>query len=175
MCLVLTSNMKTLEWLWRWIHNRRQLALELCLSKVSFSQLDEISFSKITVAADGSEQSLEAASYAISLADAYHSELVTLYVVSEVTQNDYDSDMQDDKLPESVRKIMWEARRESDPWFSRMRRESETKSSVKFHTKIVSPIKVSASIVNYAENTGVALWYWVHAEGLASNGCSWAA
>ena len=58
------------------------------------------------MAADGSEQSLEAASYAISLADAYHSELVTLYVVSEVTQNDYDSDMQDDKLPESVRKIM---------------------------------------------------------------------
>jgi nucleotide-binding universal stress UspA family protein len=51
------------------------------------------------VAIDGSEESFDAASYAISLAEVYYSELITLYVVSDVTQNDYDSDMQDDKLP----------------------------------------------------------------------------
>lgn len=61
--------------------------------------MDEISFSKMMVAIDGSEESFDAASYAISLAEVYHSEPITLYVVSDVTQNDYDSDMQDDKLP----------------------------------------------------------------------------
>jgi hypothetical protein len=53
----------------------------------------EISFSKIMVAIDGSEESFDAASYAISLAEVYHSEPIALYVVSDVTQNDYYSDM----------------------------------------------------------------------------------
>jgi nucleotide-binding universal stress UspA family protein len=120
--------------------------------------LDEISFSKIMVAIDGSEQSLEAAAYAISLAEVYHSELLAVHVVSDMTQNDYDSDMQIEKLPESVKKIMDEAKRESDPWFSRIRSELSTESSVKLHTKIIlSPLKVSAIIVNYAENTDVDL------------------
>lgn len=110
------------------------------------------------VAIDGSEQSLDAASYAISFAEAYHSELIALYVVSSLTQDDYDSDMQVEKIPESVKKIMNEAKKESDPWFSRIKSELATGSSVSFHTKIIlSPMKVPASIVNYAENTGVDL------------------
>jgi nucleotide-binding universal stress UspA family protein len=120
--------------------------------------LDEIGFSRIMVAIDGSEQSLDAASYAISLAEVYHSELIALYVVSSLTQDDYDSDMQVEKIPESVKKIMNEARMESDPWFSRIKSELITGSSVSFHTKIIlSPIKVSGSIVNYAENINVDL------------------
>lgn len=120
--------------------------------------MDEIGFSKIMVAIDGSEQSLDAASYAISLAEVYRSELIALYVVSALTQDDYDSDMQVEKIPESVKKIMDEAKGESDSWFSRMRSELSTESSVNFHTKIIlSPMKVSASIVNHAENTSVDL------------------
>ena len=53
---------------------------------------------------------------------------------------------------------MDEAKRKSDPWFSRIRNELSTESSINFHTKIIlSPMKVSAIIVNYAENTGVDL------------------
>lgn len=65
------------------------------------------------VAIDGSEQSLEAAAYTISLAGVYHSELLAVHVVSDMTQNDYDSGMQIEKLPESEKKIMDEAKRES--------------------------------------------------------------
>ena len=120
--------------------------------------MDEISFSKILVAIDGSDQSLDAASYAISLAEVYHSELIALYVISALTQDDYDSDMQIEKIPESVRKIMDKAKRESDPWFSRIGNELKKENLIKFHTKIIlSPIKVSGSIVNYAENASVDL------------------
>jgi nucleotide-binding universal stress UspA family protein len=120
--------------------------------------LDEISFSKILVAIDGSDQSLDAAGYAISLAEVYRSELIALYVISALTQDDYDSDMQIEKIPESVSKVMDKAKTESDPWFSRIRNELKKENSIKFHTKIIlSPIKVSGSIVNYAENAGVDL------------------
>ena len=111
------------------------------------------------VAIDGSEPSLDAAGYAISLADVYHSDLTALYVVSSRTCEDYDSDMQDEMLPESVKKIMAEARKESDPWFTRIRGEiKDLESSIKFHSKIIiSPMKASGIIVNYAENTNVEL------------------
>ena len=118
----------------------------------------EISFSKILVAIDGSDQSLDAASYAISLAEVYHSELIALYVISALTQDDYNSDTLVEKMPESVRKVMDKAKTESDTWFSRIRNELKKENSIKFHTKIIlSPVKVSGSIVNYAENAGVDL------------------
>lgn len=69
-----------------------------------------------------------------------------------------DSDLQNEKLPESVKEIMDEAKRESDPWFSRISSEFKTESSFKFHTKIIlSPLKVSLNIVNCPENTSVDL------------------
>jgi nucleotide-binding universal stress UspA family protein len=120
--------------------------------------LDEINFSKILVAVDGSEPSLEAAAYAINLAELYQSELTALYVVSVRTSSDYDSDMPVEKMPESVKKIMDEAKRESDPWFTRIRSEISTESSIKLHTKIIiSHIKISGNIINHAENTNVNL------------------
>ena len=55
--------------------------------------------------------------------------------------------MQVEKIPVLVEKIRDEAKGESDSWFSRMRSELSTESSVNFHTKIIlSPMKVSASI-----------------------------
>lgn len=120
--------------------------------------MDEIAFSKIMVAIDGSAPSLGAADYAVSLAEVYHSELTALYVVSARTQEDYDSDMQVEKMPESVKKIMDEAKTESDSWFIRIRGEIRPESFIKFHNKIIiSPMRASGVIVNYAENMNVEL------------------
>jgi nucleotide-binding universal stress UspA family protein len=66
--------------------------------------------------------------------------------------------MQVEEIPETVKKTMDVAKRESDPWFSRIRSELSTENAINFHAKIIlSPMKVSGTIVNYAENTGVDL------------------
>lgn len=57
---------------------------------MSAYQLGEISFSKIVVAIDGSEPSLDAARYAIRISGTHHASLLALYVISAVVQNDYD-------------------------------------------------------------------------------------
>src|SRR5215510_7931366 len=104
---------------------------------MSAYQLGEISFSKIVVAIDGSEPSLDGARYAIRISGTHHANLLALYVISAVVQNDYDSDMPVEGIPGTVKKTMDDAKRESDPWFTRIRNEIRTDSSFKFHSKII--------------------------------------
>ncbi|MGH9986927.1 MAG: universal stress protein, partial [Nitrososphaeraceae archaeon] len=67
-------------------------------------------------------------------------------------------DMRVERMPESIKKIMDEAKRESNPWFTRIRGEISPESTIKFHSKIIiSPVRASGIIVNYAENMNVEL------------------
>jgi nucleotide-binding universal stress UspA family protein len=110
------------------------------------------------VAIDGSEPSFDAADYAVSIAELYNSQLTALYVVSARVNNDFDSDMPVDKMPDQIQKIMNEAKIESEPWFDRIRREIDNESLINFRTKIVlSSTKVSEVIVNFSENAKVDL------------------
>ena len=107
----------------------------------------------IVVAIDGSEPSFDAANYAISIAELYNSQLTALYAVSARVRDDVDSDMPEEKMPDQIRKIMNEAKIESDPWFKRIRSAIESESLVNFRTKIIlSSVKVSGVIVNYSED-----------------------
>jgi nucleotide-binding universal stress UspA family protein len=120
--------------------------------------LSEPNFSNILVAIDGSEPSFDAADYAVSIAELYNSQLTALYVVSARVNNDFDSDMPVDKMPDQIQKIMNEAKIESEPWFDRIRREIDNESLINFRTKIVlSSTKVSEVIVNFSENAKVDL------------------
>jgi nucleotide-binding universal stress UspA family protein len=120
--------------------------------------LSEPNFSKILVAIDGSEPSFDAADYAVSIAELYNSQLTALYVVSARVNNDFDSDMPVDKMPDQIQKIMNEAKIESEPWFDRIRRAIDNESLINFRTKIVlSSTKVSEVIVNFSENAKVDL------------------
>jgi nucleotide-binding universal stress UspA family protein len=115
--------------------------------------LSEPSFSNIVVAIDGSEQSFDAADYAVSLAELYNSKLTAIYVVSARVHNEFDSDTPEEKLPDQIRKIMNEAKIESEPWFKRIRSTIDNESLINFQTKIIlSSVKVSEVIVNYSEN-----------------------
>ncbi len=107
----------------------------------------------IVVAIDGSEPSFDAAGYAISLAELYHSQLTALYVVSARVHSDFDSDMPEEKMPDQIKKIMNEAKKESGPWFNRIRSAMDNESLIDFRTMIiVSSVKVSGVIVNFSED-----------------------
>lgn len=110
------------------------------------------------MAIDGSEPSFDAADYAISLAELYNSRLTALYVASARVKNDFDSDMPINELPDQIKKIMNDAKIESEPWFDKIRRAIDNESLINFRTKIVlSSAKVSEVIVNYSENAKVDL------------------
>jgi nucleotide-binding universal stress UspA family protein len=107
----------------------------------------------IVVAIDGSEPSFDAANYAISIAELYNSQLTALYAVSARVRDDVDSDVPEEKMPDQIRKIMNEAKIESEPWFKRIRSAIESESLINFRTKIIlSSVKVSGVIVNYSED-----------------------
>ena len=120
--------------------------------------MSEPNFTNIVVAIDGSEPSFDAADYAISFAELYNSQLTALYVASVRVPNDFDSDMPDDKMPDQIKKIMNEAKIESEPWFKRIKSIIGNESLINFRTKIIlSSMKVSGVIVNFSEDTNVDL------------------
>jgi nucleotide-binding universal stress UspA family protein len=77
-------------------------------------------FSKILIAIDGSEQSLDAVDYAIDIAQKNDAELNALYVVSSPTLYNISSEMPEDQIPEEVRKIVQSAKQQSQPWFNKI-------------------------------------------------------
>ena len=99
--------------------------------------MSEPNFLNIVVAIDGSEPSFDAVDYAISLAELYNSQLTALYVVSARVPSDFDSDMPDEKMPDQIKKIMNEAKIESEPWFKRIKSAIGDESLVNFRTKII--------------------------------------
>ncbi len=119
-------------------------------------------FSKILIAIDGSEQSLDAVDYAIEIAQKNDAELNALYVVSSPTLYHLSSEMPEDQIPEEVRKIMQSAKQESQPWFNKIDEKIASSVAVKENTGvttirlksevILSPISVVGTIVEYAES-----------------------
>ena len=117
--------------------------------------------SKILIAIDGSEESLDAVDYAIDIAQKNDTELNALYVVSSPTLYHLSSEMPEDQIPEEVRKIMQNAKQESQPWFNKNSEKIASSVAVKENTRvttihlktevILSPISVVGSIVEYAE------------------------
>ena len=130
-------------------------------------------FSKILVAIDGSGRSMDAVDYAIAIAQKNDAELTALYVLSSPTRDDYTSDMPEDQIPETVKNIVQNAKKESQPWFNEITqkvRAAAATATVKEDTKkttssiiqlktevIVSPISVTGNIVEYAERENIDL------------------
>jgi nucleotide-binding universal stress UspA family protein len=124
-------------------------------------------FSKILIAVDGSEQSLHAANYAISIAQKYNAELNALYVTSSPTLYNISSKMPEDQIPDEVRKFIQNAKEQSQPWFDKISKNIATFVAIKENPKntsihlntevIVSPISVVGSIVEYAERNYIDL------------------
>jgi nucleotide-binding universal stress UspA family protein len=118
-------------------------------------------FSKILIAIDGSEQSLGAVECAIDIAQNNDTELYALYVVSSSTLYNISSEMPEDQIPEEVRKIMQNAKQQSQPWFNKISEKiasSVAVTTIHLKTEVVlSPISVVGTIVEYVERKNIDL------------------
>jgi nucleotide-binding universal stress UspA family protein len=105
--------------------------------------------SKIVVPIDGSEKSMEAADYAVKMAERYGSEVAVVYVI-HMDQNLELLGIYRLSGPDPIKKKMEEARAEAQKWFVEISRNAEQR---KVHVKtdvIEFPMSVVATIVEYA-------------------------
>ena len=109
-------------------------------------------FSKILVAVDGSEQSMQAADYAIELANKYNAQLIAL-TVSHIPLSSYGFGSRPDTIKHDKEKDMLESKQ----WFHKIE-EAATRHNISLKTDLVdSQMSVEGTIVEYAESHGADL------------------
>jgi nucleotide-binding universal stress UspA family protein len=121
-------------------------------------------FSKILVAIDGSEASMDAADYAILMARVYNSSMTALHVIPEKIRYEYqdkiDSDVPYDASnnTDSLRRIVEMPRQEIEENSFRKIKEKCKENNVKVNTEVISNAKsIVAQVVDYAESNNADL------------------
>jgi nucleotide-binding universal stress UspA family protein len=106
--------------------------------------------SKIVVPIDGSKDSMEAAYYALKIAEKYDSEVTVVHVVN-IDPNLQLLGIYRLSYPDTIKKTVEEARTEAQKWFTEIIRTAEQK-RIRIKTDVIdSPISVVAALVNYAD------------------------
>jgi nucleotide-binding universal stress UspA family protein len=112
--------------------------------------------SKIVVPVDGSKNSMDAAEYAISMAQRYRSDVSVVYVVN-IDQYLQSLGLYRLSYPDPIKKKIEEARTEAQKWFTEIMSNAEQK-KVKVKTDVIdSPLSVVAAIVKYADRENAGL------------------
>ena len=109
---------------------------------------DQKKFTKILVSIDGSEPSTNAADYAISVANIYHSELIVLHVIPS------DVSLFGPSPPPHLDELKKEAQQYLDKIVQTARMNNN---SIQVESKIIASPSVVGGIVNFAENEGIDL------------------
>jgi nucleotide-binding universal stress UspA family protein len=115
-------------------------------------------FSKILVAIDGSQPSIDAADYAIKIAKKDNSELIAITVLDISTSRRLSSSFI--TAPTYGLKELEEERKEAQQWLDTIaKRVEKRENSINFKSEIIEdPIsRVGSSIVDYAEHENVDL------------------
>ena len=123
-------------------------------------------FSKILVGIDGSEPSMNAADYAVLLAQQYNADLIALHVLPEPIRYEYE-DRIDSDVPyyasttsttaASPRRIVELPRQDiEENSFSKIKEKCKQK-GVSLNTEIISGMPVAAQVVDYAESNDIDL------------------
>jgi nucleotide-binding universal stress UspA family protein len=116
-------------------------------------------FSKILVAIDGSEQSMDAADYAIAMAKKEKNDihLIAIHVFFSQIGYAYSSDIPGLVTPSSVKELLESARKEAQKWFDNIKKKAD-ESKIRLKTEVVvSATSIVAAIVEYAESANVNL------------------
>jgi nucleotide-binding universal stress UspA family protein len=112
--------------------------------------------SKIVVPIDGSTNSMEAADYAIKMAEKYGAEVSVVHVVN-IDQYLQSLGLYRLSYPDPIKKKIEEARAEAQKWFTEITRNAEQR-KVRIKADVIdSPMSVVAAIVNYADREKVDL------------------
>jgi len=111
-------------------------------------------FSKILVAIDGSEKSMDAADFAISIATMHNSELILIHVIPQEVKFGHASGIFGVVPPKLKEKVEQEAKR----WFDKIRGKLDKSDAISISTKIIATEKSAvAAIVEYAEDKNIDL------------------
>lgn len=105
-------------------------------------------FSKVLVAVDGSEYSMNAAEYAISITRQFGSELIALHVITSDV-----STVASAFLPQ-----MEEIKKNAQEYFDKIRRKGEEASGdIQLRTELISSPSVVGGIIDFAEKENIDL------------------
>ena len=116
----------------------------------------EIGFSKIVVGIDGSEESMKAAEYAISIAKLYNAELNAITVLTSDIGYIYSSPGVESP-PLTVKEIVLLAGDEAKKWFDEIK-EKANKKGIQLKTEsIVAKKSLSNTILEYVEEHNINL------------------
>jgi nucleotide-binding universal stress UspA family protein len=106
--------------------------------------------SKIVVPIDGSQNSTEAADYAIKMAERYGSEVDVVHVIN-LDQTLQLLGIYRLSYPDPIKKKIEDARAEAENWFTEIIKTAEQR-KVRVKTKVIdSPMSVVSALVNYAD------------------------
>jgi nucleotide-binding universal stress UspA family protein len=121
-------------------------------------------FSKILVAVDGSESSMNAAEYAISIAKREESgstSLIALHVMYSPTGYAYSEDnvLGLATTPSSIEDLLEKCKQEFQPWFDKIKQKAyNNDEKIQLKTDVIlSPTSIVAAITDYAERKKVDL------------------
>ena len=117
-------------------------------------------FSKILITVDGSEQSMDAADYAIIMAkkEDNNAQLIALHVLISQTGYAYSTNMFGLATPSSINELLEDAKHEAQQWFDKIKEKLYENGDIQLKTEVVvSPTSVVGAIVDYAEHENVDL------------------
>lgn len=106
--------------------------------------------SKIVVPVDGSKNSIDAADYAIKMAEKYNAEVALVHVVN-LDQALQMLGIYRLSYPEPIKKKIEEGRAEAEKWFTEIIRNAQQR-RVRIKTDVIdSPMSIVGALLNYAE------------------------
>ena len=106
--------------------------------------------SKIVVPIDGSKKSMEAADYAVNMAERYGSEVSVVHVIN-IDQYLQSLGLYRLSYPDSLKKKIERAKVQAQRWFTKITTDADRR-KVRVKTDVIdSPLSTVAAIVNYAD------------------------
>jgi nucleotide-binding universal stress UspA family protein len=117
-------------------------------------------FSKVLLTVDGSEQSMNAADYALAMAKKQdnNAQLIALHVLFSQTGYAYSTNMFGLVTPSSISELLENAKHEAQQWFDKIKEKMNENGDIQLKTEVVvSSTSVVAAIVDYAEHENVDL------------------